>query len=112
MVPAPSYVQSWAFKAGPLATGALFGRPRSCGLGDLIEIGWKGTRISLVGRYACSPLQGPRTTAHGPLLQRRETRLANDFPVTRLMLFEQAVAHQKRDATLAHFDRRDQDHTP
>jgi len=28
------------------------------------------------------------------------------------MLFEQAVAHQKRDAALANFDRRDQDHTP
>ena len=59
------------------------------------------------GRYACSPLHGPRTTAHGPLLQRRETRFTDGFPVTRFMLFEQAVAHQKRDAALAHFDRRD-----
>ena len=83
------------------------------------------------GRYACSPPHGPRTTAHGPLLQRRETRLtdgfpvtrfvllqcretrrSDGFPVTRLMLFEQAVAHQKRDATLAHFDRRDHSYTP
>jgi hypothetical protein len=30
----------------------------------------------------------------------------------RFMLFEQAVAHQKRDAAFAHFDRRDQGHTP
>ena len=45
--------------------------------------------------------------ALGPFLQRRETRLTDGFPVTRLMLFEQAVAHQKRDAALAHFDRRD-----
>jgi len=43
-------------------------------------------------RYACSPPHGPRTTAHGPLLQRRETRLTDGFPVTRFMLFEQAVA--------------------
>ena len=50
--------------------------------------------------------RGPRTTAHGPLLQRRETRLTDGFPVTRFMLFEQAVAHQKRDAAFANFDRR------
>ena len=112
MVRAPSYVQSWAFKPRPLAMGALFGCPRSCGLGDLIEIGWKGTRISLVGRYACSPLQGPRTTAHGPLLQRRETRLTDGFPVTRFMLFEQAVAHQKPNAALANLDWRDHGHAP
>jgi len=36
----------------------------------------------------------PRTTALGPLLQRRETRRTDGFPVTRLMLFEQAVADQ------------------
>jgi|TARA_B100000315_G_scaffold169024_1_gene157573 hypothetical protein len=46
------------------------------------------------------------------LLQRRETRLTDRFPVTRFMLFEQAVAHQKRDATLADLDRRDHGHTP
>ena len=62
--------------------------------------------------YACSPLHGLRTTAHGPLLQGRKTRLADGFPVTRFMLFEQAVAHQKRDAAFANFDRRDQDHAP
>jgi len=56
--------------------------------------------------------RGPRTTAHGPLLQRRETRLTDGFPVTRLMLLEQAVTHQKPDDALAHFDRRDQSHTP
>ena len=49
---------------------------------------------------------------HGPLLQRRETRLTDGFPVTRFMLFEQAAAHQKTDAALANFDRRDQDHAP
>ena len=36
---------------------------------------------------------GPRTTAHGPLLQGRETRLTDRFPVTRLVLLQQAVAH-------------------
>ena len=55
---------------------------------------------------------GPRTTALGPLLQRRETSRSDGFPVTRFMLFEQAAAHQKRDATLADFDRRDHGHTP
>jgi len=32
--------------------------------------------------------------------------MKHGFPVTRLMLFEQAAANQKRDAALAHFDRR------
>jgi hypothetical protein len=44
------------------------------------------------------------------LLQRRETRLADGFPVTRLMLFEQAVADQKPGATIADLDRRDHGH--
>jgi hypothetical protein len=48
----------------------------------------------------------PRTTALGPLLEGCETRLTDGFPVTRFILFEQAVAHQKRDAILADFDRR------
>jgi len=39
-------------------------------------------------RYACSPSHGPRITAHGPLLQRRETRLADGFPVTRSVLLQ------------------------
>ena len=56
--------------------------------------------------------RGPRTVAIGPFLQRLETRLADGFPVTRLVLFEQAVADQKPDATLAYFDRRDHGHTP
>ena len=64
------------------------------------------------GRYACSPPQGPRTTAPDPLFQRRETRRTDGFPVTRFMLFEQAVAHQKPKAARAHFDRRDHDHAP
>jgi len=63
-------------------------------------------------RYACSPPHGPRTTAHGPLLQRRETRLTDGFPVTRLMLLEQAVTHQKPDAALADLDRRNHGHAP
>jgi hypothetical protein len=46
------------------------------------------------------------------LLRRRKTRLTDRLSVTRFMLFEQAVAHQKRDATLAHFDRRTHGHTP
>ena len=78
----------------------------------MIKIGWKGTRISLVGRYARSPPHGPRTVTIGPLLQRRETRLADGFPVTRFMLFEQAVAHQKPKAAFADLDRRDHGHAP
>jgi hypothetical protein len=38
------------------------------------------------------------------LLQRRETRLTDGFPVTRFMLFEQAVAHQKRGAAFVNYD--------
>ena len=86
--------------------------PGSCALGDFIGIDWKGTRILLIGRKPCSPPHNPRTTAHGPLLQHRETRLADGFPVTRFMLFEQAVTHQKTKAARANFDRRDQDHAP
>ena len=33
------------------------------------------------------------STALGPLFKRRETRLADGFPIARFMLFEQAVAH-------------------
>jgi len=91
--------------------GALLRAPGSCALGGFIGIGWKGTRIFLLGRYACSPPHGPRTPAHGPLLQRRETRLTDGFPVTRFMLFKQAVAHQKRDTARANLDRRDHDNT-
>ena len=56
--------------------------------------------------------RGPCTVTIGPLLERRETRLTDGSPVMRLMLFEQAVAHQKRDAALAHFHRRNHCHTP
>ena len=45
-------------------------------------------------------------------LKGREARLTDGFPVTRLVLFEQAVAHQKPDAALANFDRRNHDNTP
>ena len=74
-----------------------FGCPKLCGLGDFIGIGWKGTRISLVGRHARSPPHGPRTVTIGPLLKGRETRLTDGFPVTRVMLFEQAVPDQYID---------------
>ena len=66
---------------------------------------WDWSRISLVGRYARSPLNGPRTLAHGPSLQGRKTRLTDGFPVTRLVLFEQSVAHQKPNAAFAAFNR-------
>jgi hypothetical protein len=46
------------------------------------------------------------------LLQRRETGLTDGIPVTRLMLFEQAVADQKPGATLTDLDRRNHGHAP
>ena len=48
----------------------------------------------------------------GPLLKGRETRCPDLIPVTRFMLFEQAVVDQKRDTTLTDLDRRDHDHAP
>ena len=56
--------------------------------------------------------RGPRTPAPGPLLEGRETRCRDGFPVTRLVLFEQAAAHQKRDAATPNLDRRNHDHAP
>ena len=100
MVPAPSYGQSWAdIQHAILLLRPLSLRPQSSGP-------WPPDR------YACSPPNGPRTTAHGPLLQGRKTRRPDGFPVTRFMLFEQAVAHQKRDATVTDLDRRDHGHAP
>jgi len=64
------------------------------------------------GRETCSPLHGPSTMALGPLLKGLETRRPDGFPVARLVLLEQPVDHQKPKAARAHFDRRDQDHTP
>ena len=61
-------------------------------------------------RKAAMPAHRP--TAPDPLFQRRETRRTDGFPVTRLVLFEQAVAHQKPKAAITNFDRRDQDHAP
>jgi hypothetical protein len=55
---------------------------------------------------------GPRTVTIGPLLQGRETSRSDGFPVTRFMLFEQAVANQKRDTARANLDRRDHGHAP
>jgi hypothetical protein len=46
------------------------------------------------------------------LLQRRETRRTDGFPVTRFMLFEQAVAYQKTKAARANLDRRNHGHAP
>ena len=54
----------------------------------------------------------PCTATIGPLLKRRETRRPDGFPVTRLVLFEQAVAHQKPKAAFANLDRRDHGHAP
>ena len=63
-------------------------------------------------RYACSPPHGPRTPAHGPLLEGRETRYRDRIPVTRLVLLQQPAANQQPDATLTDLDRRDHDHAP
>jgi len=46
------------------------------------------------------------------LLKGREARLTDGFPVTRLVLFEQAVTHQKPKAAFADLDRRDRGHAP
>ena len=40
------------------------------------------------------PPHGRRTTSLGPLLERRETRLADGFPVTRLVLLQWLVPDQ------------------
>ena len=50
--------------------------------------------------------------ALGLLLKGLETRCRDRIPVTRFVLFEQAVAHQKPDAAFAHFDRRNHGHAP
>ena len=54
----------------------------------------------------------PSTMGHGPLLQRRETRLTDGFSVARLVLLQQPAANQQFDATLTDLDRRDHDHAP
>ena len=56
--------------------------------------------------------RGPCAMALGPLLEGRETRSPDGFPVTRLVLFQQPVTYQKLDATLANLDRRDHDNAP
>ena len=50
--------------------------------------------------------------APGPLLKGRETRFANGMTVARLVLFQQPVADQQLDATLADLDRCGQDNAP
>jgi len=115
MVPVSWCVQGWGFQPRLLVTVALLSGADLVGLGTSLGLVGKGPgsrSASLVGRYACSPPHGPRTTAHGPLLQRRETSRPDGFPVTRFMLFEQAVAHQKPKAALTNFGRRDQGHAP
>ena len=56
--------------------------------------------------------RGPRTPAPGPSLQRPETRRPDGFPVTRLVRFEQTVAHQKSKAARANLDRRNHGYAP
>ena len=51
-------------------------------------------------------------TARGPLLEGAEACLTDGFPVTRLMLLEQAVGNQQLEPTHAHFDGRDHDNAP
>ena len=48
--------------------------------------------------------------APGPLLKGRETRRPDRFSICRLVVLEQPVTHQKLDAALAYFDRRNHDH--
>jgi hypothetical protein len=50
--------------------------------------------------------------ALGPLLKGREARFTDRVPVTRFMLFEQAVADQQIHATAADLDRRDHGDAP
>ncbi|MFP6758278.1 MAG: hypothetical protein VCC99_08690 [Alphaproteobacteria bacterium] len=50
--------------------------------------------------------------ALGPLLEGRETRCPDRISVVRLVLLQQPVADQQRDATLAYLDRRKHDHAP
>jgi len=53
---------------------------------------------------------GPCTIA--PLLKGRETRFTDRMTVARLVQFQQPVADQQLDATLADLDRRDHDNAP
>ena len=55
---------------------------------------------------------GPCAMAPGPFLEGLETRCRDRIPVTRFMLFEQAVADQQRDTARADLDWRDHDHAP
>ena len=50
--------------------------------------------------------------AFGPLFEGRKTRCPDLIPVTRFMLFEQAVADQQRDTARAYFDRHDHGDAP
>jgi len=68
MVPVSWCVQGWGFQLRPLAGGGVFGWRRSCRLGSFIGIGWKGTQISLIVRYAYSLPRGPRTTVPEPIV--------------------------------------------
>ena len=61
---------------------------------------------------ALALFRGQRAVAPRPSLKGRKTGCPDRFPVTRFMLFEQAVAHQKPKAALADVDRRDHGHTP
>mgnify|MGYP007114332229 FL=1 len=50
--------------------------------------------------------------ALGPLLKCCETRFTNGMTVIRLVLFQQPVANEQRDATFADLDRRDHGDAP
>jgi hypothetical protein len=50
--------------------------------------------------------------ALGPFFQGPETRCRDRIPVTRFMLFEQTVADQQLDATLADLDLYNHHNTP
>ena len=69
-------------------------------------------RMAGLGKVQRPTVRVPRPMAHGPLLQRCEAGLTDGIPVTRLMLFEQAVADQKPDTTIANLDRRNHGHAP
>ncbi len=56
--------------------------------------------------------RGPCAMALGPLFEGGETRFTNGMTIARIVLFQQAVADQQRDTTLADLDRCGQDNVP
>ena len=75
MVPTPSYVQAHAFQPRPLAGGGAFEWRRSCGPGDFIGIGWKGTRIpAYLAKHLCGFDAAER------LWRSRESKIYRRYP--------------------------------